>query len=82
MPHVVGAYIAAACWFTASTSFADPTVTPARAASDGFVGIRPHDVPGFVLGQLLGAGAAFPFWRWLILAKHRAAGRGTGARLH
>jgi hypothetical protein len=81
MPYVVGAYIAAAYWFTASTSFADPTVPLARAASDSFDGIRPHDVPGFVLGQLLDAGAAFLFWRWLIPAKDRAAGRGTGARL-
>jgi glycerol uptake facilitator-like aquaporin len=81
LPYVVGAYIAAAYWFTASTSFANPAVTLARAASDSFVGIRPQDVPGFVLGQLLGAGAALLFWRWLIPARHRAAGRGTGARL-
>ena len=53
----VGAYITAAYWFTASTSFANPAVTLARAASDTFAGIRPADIPGFVLAQLLGAGA-------------------------
>lgn len=54
----VGGYIAAAYWFTSSTSFANPVVTIARAASDTFAGIRPLDVPGFVVAQLLGASAA------------------------
>src|SRR6202045_1579548 len=51
VPFAVGAYITAAYWFTASTSFANPAVTLARAASDTFSGIRPTDVPGFVVMQ-------------------------------
>jgi glycerol uptake facilitator-like aquaporin len=54
----VGAYIASAYWFTASTSFANPAVTLARAATDTFAGVRLADVPGFVAAQLLGALAA------------------------
>jgi glycerol uptake facilitator-like aquaporin len=50
----VGAYIAAAYWFTASTSFANPAVTVARAMSDTFAGIRPSDAPGFIVGQIAG----------------------------
>src|SRR5437899_208542 len=62
----VAAYITAAYWFTASTSFANPAVTFARAASDTFSGIRPADVPGFVLAQLLGAAVATALFRWLV----------------
>lgn len=62
----VGAYITAAYWFTASTSFANPAVTLARAASDTFAGIRPADVPGFILAQLAGAAAATALFRWLV----------------
>ena len=51
----VGAYITAAYWFTASTSFANPAVTIARSLSDTFAGIRPQDVPGFILAQMAGA---------------------------
>ena len=58
VPACVAAYIAAAYWFTASTSFANPAVTIARALSDTFAGIRPADVPGFLVGQLAGAGIA------------------------
>lgn len=65
VPYSVGAYIAAAYWFTASTAFANPAVTLARAASDTFAGIRPADAPGFVLAQLVGAVAAILLWRWL-----------------
>ena len=65
VPFAVGAYITAAYWFTASTSFANPAVTFARAASDTFAGIRPADVPGFVVAQLLGAAAATALFRWL-----------------
>lgn len=61
----VGAYITAAYWFTASTSFANPAVTLARAASDTFTGIRPMDVPGFIAAQLTGGVAATVFFRWL-----------------
>src|SRR5690348_11104908 len=65
VPFAVGAYITAAYWFTASTSFANPAVTLARAASDTFAGIRPIDVPAFVLAQLAGAGAATALFAWL-----------------
>jgi glycerol uptake facilitator-like aquaporin len=61
----VAAYITAAYWFTSSTSFANPVVTIARAASDTFAGIRPTDVPGFIVAQLAGAGAATALFRWL-----------------
>jgi glycerol uptake facilitator-like aquaporin len=62
----VAAYIAAAYWFTASTSFANPAVTLARAASDTFAGIRPVDAPGFIVAQLAGAFAATSLFRWLL----------------
>jgi glycerol uptake facilitator-like aquaporin len=65
VPFAVAAYITAAYWFTASTSFANPAVTLARSASDTFAGIRPADVTGFVVAQLLGAGAATALFRWL-----------------
>jgi glycerol uptake facilitator-like aquaporin len=65
-PFVVGAYITAAYWFTASTSFANPAVTLARAASDTFAGIRPVDTPAFIAAQLLGAFAATALFKWLI----------------
>lgn len=67
----VAAYITAAYWFTASTSFANPAVTLARSLSDTFTGIRPADVPMFVIAQLLGAGAAALLARWLIAAAPR-----------
>lgn len=63
----VGAYITAAYWFTASTSFANPAVTIARAASNTFAGIRPMDVPGFVCAELLGAFVATVVFRWLAI---------------
>jgi glycerol uptake facilitator-like aquaporin len=66
-PVVVGCYITAAYWFTASTSFANPAVTLARAASDTFAGIRPLDVPGFIVAQLLGAFAATALFKWLLI---------------
>ena len=62
----VGLYITAAYWFTASTSFANPAVTVARALSDTFAGIRPQDVPPFVLAQLIGAAMAAYVCRWLL----------------
>jgi glycerol uptake facilitator-like aquaporin len=66
VPFAVGSYIAAAYWFTASTSFANPAVTIARSLSDTFAGIRPIDVPLFVDAQLAGGiGATLPF-RWLV----------------
>jgi glycerol uptake facilitator-like aquaporin len=65
IPFAVGAYIAAAYWFTASTSFANPAVTMARAASNTFTGIRPLDITGFIAAQLLGAASATALFRWL-----------------
>jgi glycerol uptake facilitator-like aquaporin len=58
---LVGLYIAAAYWFTASTSFANPAVTLARSLTDTFAGIRPIDAPGFIAAQLAGALAAMMF---------------------
>ena len=57
-PFAVGAYIAAAYWFTASTSFANPAVTLARTLTDSFAGIAPASAPAFVVAQLIGALAA------------------------
>jgi glycerol uptake facilitator-like aquaporin len=61
----VGLYITAAYWFTASTSFANPAVTLARSFSDTFAGIRPEDILGFVIAQLLGAGLAVAVEHWV-----------------
>jgi glycerol uptake facilitator-like aquaporin len=69
LPFAVGAYITAGYWFTASTSFANPAVTLARAASDTFSGIRPSDAPGFIVAQLAGAMAATLLFRWLTHAR-------------
>ena len=66
VPFAVAAYITAAYWFTASTSFANPAVTLARSASDTFAGIRPADAPGFIAAQLIGAAAATMLFRWLV----------------
>lgn len=66
VPFAVGAYITGAYWFTASTSFANPAVTLARAATNTFAGIRPQDVGGFVTAQLAGALAAMALFRWLL----------------
>jgi glycerol uptake facilitator-like aquaporin len=62
----VGAYIAGAYWFTASTSFANPAVTLARSFTNTFAGIRPMDAPGFILAQIAGAAAATLLFRWLL----------------
>ena len=71
----VGAYITAAYWFTSSTSFANPAVTLARAATDTFAGIRPLDVPGFLFGQIVGALAATLLFRWLVPTLPQVADR-------
>jgi len=65
VPFAVAAYITAAYWFTASTSFANPAVTIARGLTDTFAGIRPLDVPGFIVAQLAGAAVATVLFRWL-----------------
>jgi glycerol uptake facilitator-like aquaporin len=66
VPWLVGLYIIAAYWFTASTSFANPAVAIARAFTNTFSGIRPIDLPGFIVAQLLGATCAAGFVAWLL----------------
>jgi len=66
VPFAVGGYITAAYWFTASTSFANPAVTIARSLSDTFAGIRPADVPLFIVAQFAGGIAATILFRWLV----------------
>jgi glycerol uptake facilitator-like aquaporin len=75
VPFAVAAYITAAYWFTASTSFANPAVTLARSLSDTFAGIRPADVPAFIVAQLAGAAAATMLFRWLVPALPSSADR-------
>ena len=65
VPALVAAYITAAYWFTASTSFANPAVTFARALTDTFSGIRISDVPMFIVAQLVGAVSAYGLFRWM-----------------
>ncbi len=66
VPWLVGLYITAAYWFTASTSFANPAVTIGRAISNTFAGINPGDVPGFILAQIVGAILAVALFGWLL----------------
>ncbi len=70
----VGLYITAAYWFTASTSFANPAVTIARGLSDTFAGIRPIDVPGFVVAQLVAGVLAWLVCKWLLQDQGRVQG--------
>jgi len=72
VPFAVGAYITAAYWFTASTSFANPAVTIARAMTNTFAGIRPDDVAGFVAAQLAGAFAATLLFKWFLPERYAA----------
>jgi len=65
VPASVALYITAAYWFTSSTSFANPAITIARSLSNTFAGIAPHDVPLFIVAQLLGAALAALLARWL-----------------
>jgi glycerol uptake facilitator-like aquaporin len=65
VPPSVGLYITAAYWFTSSTSFANPAITVARSLTNTFAGIAPHDVPWFIVAQLLGAASAALLARWL-----------------
>jgi glycerol uptake facilitator-like aquaporin len=65
VPFAVGAYIIAAYWFTASTSFANPAVTLARSVTNTFAGIRPKDAAGFIAAQLAGAFTATLLFKWL-----------------
>jgi len=73
VPFAIAAYIIAAYWFTASTSFANPAVTLARSMSDTFAGIRPADILGFIIAQMLGAVAATYLFRWLVPISSREA---------
>jgi glycerol uptake facilitator-like aquaporin len=69
VPYAVGLYIAAAYWFTSSTSFANPAVTIARSLSDTFAGIEPGNVPAFIVAEFGGALAALLFFRWLLASE-------------
>ena len=75
IPWLVGLYITAAYWFTASTSFANPAVAVARAFSDTFAGIRPIDLPGFIVAELAGALIAMVVAGWLLSEPHSIAQR-------
>jgi len=75
VPYAVAAYIIAAYWFTASTSFANPAVTLARALTDTFAGIRPADVPWFLVAQALGAGTSAAVFGWLVPERAMAGAR-------
>ena len=66
VPWLVGLYITAAYWFTASTSFANPAVAIARSLTDTFSGIRPADLPGFIVSELAGAVIALLAMSWLL----------------
>ncbi|MDX1512291.1 MAG: MIP/aquaporin family protein [Gammaproteobacteria bacterium] len=72
VPYAVGLFITAGYWFTASTSFANPAVTLARAFSDTFAGIRPTDVPAFIVAELAGAVIATAFMGWLLAGPRTA----------
>src|SRR4029453_2473428 len=76
VPWLVGLYITAAYWFTASTSFANPTVAIARSMTNTFSGIRPADLPGFIAAELCGAVVALIFMNWLL----RGGGGGATTR--
>jgi glycerol uptake facilitator-like aquaporin len=85
VPAAVGLYITGAYWFTASTSFANPAVTAARALTNTFAGIRPADAPGFIAAQLAGALVATLLFSWLVPAltteaKDVIVPRGKGLR--
>jgi glycerol uptake facilitator-like aquaporin len=66
VPWLVGLYITAAYWFTASTSFANPAVAIARSLTNSFAGIRPVDLPGFIAAELAGAVLALAMMSWLL----------------
>ena len=73
VPWLVGLYITAAYWFTASTSFANPAVAIARSLTNTFAGIRPIDLPGFVVAELGGAILALALMSWLLRSTHQPA---------
>jgi glycerol uptake facilitator-like aquaporin len=73
VPYAVGLAISAGYWFTSSTSFANPAVTIARSLTESFSGIRPADVPGFIVAQIVGAIAATVIMAWLWASRSRPA---------
>jgi glycerol uptake facilitator-like aquaporin len=73
VPWLVGLYITAAYWFTASTSFANPAVAIARSMTNTFSGIRPADLPGFIAAEFCGAVVALIFMNWLLRGAGEAA---------
>jgi glycerol uptake facilitator-like aquaporin len=75
---LIACYIGAAYWFTASTSFANPAVTIARAFTDTFAGIRPIDAPGFIFAQMAGTAAAIAVFGWLMPGRKTAANTEPG----
>jgi glycerol uptake facilitator-like aquaporin len=81
VPWLVGLYITAAYWFTSSTSFANPAVAIARSMTNSFSGIRPVDLPGFIVAELCGAVAALMLMRWLLHAGGEGASMMKEAQL-
>jgi glycerol uptake facilitator-like aquaporin len=79
VPWLVGLYITAAYWFTSSTAFANPAVAIARSLTNTFAGIRPVDLPGFVIAELCGALAAMMLMSWLLRAQGEGAPMMKGA---
>jgi glycerol uptake facilitator-like aquaporin len=77
IPFAVGLYITAAYWFTASTSFANPAVTIARALTNTFAGIAPANVPMFIVAQMLGALGAMALIQWLLKPEHASSRSGA-----
>jgi len=75
VPWLVGLYITAAYWFTASTSFANPAVAVARSLTNTFSGIRPVDLPGFIIAELVGAVIALTVMNWLLHGPDKASVR-------
>ena len=78
VPALIGCYIGAAYWFTASTSFANPAVTFARSLTNTFAGIRPQDAPGFIAAQLVGTACVLAALRWLRHAPNASVRGGHG----
>jgi glycerol uptake facilitator-like aquaporin len=79
-PVLVGLYIVAAYWFTASTSFANPAVTIARALTDSFAGIAPQSAPAFILAQLVAAIGGYLLFGWLFGASTQRGHAHSSAR--
>ncbi|OAP36783.1 MIP family channel protein [Sinorhizobium glycinis] len=81
VPWLVGLYITAAYWFTASTSFANPAVAVARSMTDTFSGIRPADLPGFIAAELIGAVSALLLMTWLLRSSNAQSNAPRGERV-